>query len=163
MRPLATDVWATCPVCGDLNPPAAVYCQSETCDGRLIPYDPRPLKPRRINSATRARHGVTITFTTDEGPLTLAQTGPVQQAIRECIERAERLSSEPRVVCISTPETILRDLKGRDNDVQHRQGPALVSTMLTLAGRREYLAPELAALRHDKSVARDRRSGQQCA
>lgn len=134
-----------CAFCGDVSDPEADDC--ETCGKRLKPAKRRGLVRKRLNGQIRERYGVIVTFETDDGPLTLHAPGKPYQAVRDAIERAERITSEPRVVNVSTPETIMGDLAGRLNPQQHRMGDGITVGFLSSAKRLDYLAPHLAQRR----------------
>lgn len=98
---------------------------------------------RRISGRQRDKYGVTVTFTTDDGPLTLHAVGKVSDALRECCARAEHHFDSPKVVCISTPETIAGDLGKRVvTNGRHNIGAAITNSMLKRAGRERFASEQ---------------------
>ncbi len=66
------------------------------------------------NSATRAKSGCVVSFLNDDGvPLTLHRVGPPRVALVDACDAATFYDPTNRVVCISTPQTIYTDLRGR--------------------------------------------------
>lgn len=63
---------------------------------------------------TRRNMGVIVTFENEHGhKRTVHRTGHVIEAMRELCDEALAIDPTYRVVCVSNPETIWRDLQGR--------------------------------------------------
>lgn len=67
-----------------------------------------------LNSSERDRYGATVTLReqTSRETRVLARTGTAMDALREIVAEADAWEGDWRVLSISTPATIFRDLQG---------------------------------------------------
>ena len=61
----------------------------------------------------RIVYGAITSFVADDGKrLTIHRTGPIRQAVKAACDAAVKVDPSFRVVCVSTPESIYRDMDG---------------------------------------------------
>lgn len=109
------------------------------------------MSPRRdthFGRNVRDQAGCTITFENAAGELLSGhRTGKPLTAFNELCDAALALDPSYRVVCYSTPETILRDLRGRQvKDMRTAERGNMMTVEQTTCGmakRREMLHPRL--------------------
>lgn len=109
-----------------------------------------------ISGPEQAKYGATVTFRNADGKtLTLQRTGgAIMAVIRALCDAALALDPTFRVICISTPSTIFGDLVGRD--MREEDGAIRPeAAVLSRAGRKHMLAPELIGRFSPRSRARE--------
>lgn len=103
-------------------------------------------KPLLSGSEERAQYGCTITFENAQGRTwVIHQQGPPETGLRQACDLALAQDDTFRIVSYSTPETVYRDLHGREIQAP-RTTPALPELYITARlGLRHLLHPRLIA------------------
>lgn len=103
-----------------------------------------------LSGHARAEHGSITTWENEDGKtLTLHRSGPMRETLGETVREVLALDPTFRLVCYSTPESILTDLAGNRRDAADWQsGNALPIALpevkaLAMIGRRDLLHPRL--------------------
>lgn len=100
-----------------------------------------------LNPSERAVFGCSVSVREQASGRTrsLHRVGPVGEALLELVGEIDALDGEWRVIAISNPITIMRDLYGRERALRGigRTGPSYERSMLGRLGRRDLLDTRL--------------------
>jgi Homeodomain-like domain-containing protein len=144
MRDLYRDGW-------NLEQLAQMYGVSRQAIWRLLKRRNEPMRPRHVRApqenpnAARDELGIIVTLREQRSRelFSMHIPGKSAEALLYLAARLDRLPEDWRLLCYSTPRTILGDLQGR----YARQGITylndLEARMLTQVGRIDLLDPEL--------------------